>query len=380
MSAYFVSTTGNDSNPGTSEGSAKRTIQAGVNLVSAGDTLYVRGGTYDEHPLLTSKNGTDLNSGIITISAYPAESVLVMPSSNGPGYVMFCQDCSYLQFVNMIMDGSNVGGTVLGLNYHAGNNNHHIRVKGNEIRNCGWPNRSGLSGGASQNHNGITGSGPGTEILNNNIHHNHKGIYGSQGLIDGNVIHTNWSYGVHFSGGPEIGSGFVTITRNRVHSNGQSGFARSGPQPWFGDGIGIFYPTNGPTYVFNNLVYGNYSSGIRSQYQANGGPNGAVVHIYNNTVYGNHCKDSELVVMRGIWGGDQAVTTHIRNNISYLNGGTNISNETAGQTDHNLAGVDPLFLDVGGGDFRLKDSSPAIGAGADLSAFFSTDFFGNTRN
>src|SRR5437016_2111645 len=45
--AFYVSTTGSDSNPGTVT-SPWRTIQHASNSVQAGDTVYVRGGVYNE--------------------------------------------------------------------------------------------------------------------------------------------------------------------------------------------------------------------------------------------------------------------------------------------------------------------------------------------
>jgi len=44
---YYVSTTGNNSNNG-SLSSPWQTIQFGVNQLSAGDTLFIRGGNYPE--------------------------------------------------------------------------------------------------------------------------------------------------------------------------------------------------------------------------------------------------------------------------------------------------------------------------------------------
>src|SRR3989304_7823076 len=45
---YYVSTTGNDTNNGTSEGTPFRTIQKGANVAQAGDTVLVKAGTYNE--------------------------------------------------------------------------------------------------------------------------------------------------------------------------------------------------------------------------------------------------------------------------------------------------------------------------------------------
>jgi len=53
---YYVSTSGYDSNPGT-QSNPFRTIQHACDVVNPGDTVYVRGGTYNEHITLT-RSGT----------------------------------------------------------------------------------------------------------------------------------------------------------------------------------------------------------------------------------------------------------------------------------------------------------------------------------
>lgn len=68
---YYVSTTGNDGSAGT-ERRPFRTIQKAANMVSAGDTILIRGGTYQER-VTVKKSGTPGN--IITFQNYPGESV-----------------------------------------------------------------------------------------------------------------------------------------------------------------------------------------------------------------------------------------------------------------------------------------------------------------
>ncbi len=68
---FFVSPDGDDVNPGTKE-SPKKTIRLVVNQLGAGDTLYLRGGTYHEEVLIIDLNGTaDLP---IVIMAYQDET------------------------------------------------------------------------------------------------------------------------------------------------------------------------------------------------------------------------------------------------------------------------------------------------------------------
>jgi len=75
---YFVRTDGNNAcngavdAPGSSGNCAKRTIQAGINLAFAGDTVIVHAGSYAE--TLTSRNNGSSDS-LITFKAYTGEVV-----------------------------------------------------------------------------------------------------------------------------------------------------------------------------------------------------------------------------------------------------------------------------------------------------------------
>ena len=69
---YYVATDGNDSNPGTlAEPFA--TIQKAADEMSAGDTCYIRTGSYHETATMQSKNGTAANP--ITFTNYQDEVV-----------------------------------------------------------------------------------------------------------------------------------------------------------------------------------------------------------------------------------------------------------------------------------------------------------------
>jgi hypothetical protein len=70
---YYVAPTGTDSNPGT-QSQPWQTIQKAADTLVAGDTVYVRAGTYEEQVI-------PLNSGsagnYITYAAYPGETVTI---------------------------------------------------------------------------------------------------------------------------------------------------------------------------------------------------------------------------------------------------------------------------------------------------------------
>src|SRR5215831_4933224 len=78
---YFVSTLGNDNNAGTLT-APWRTIQKAANTVKAGDTVRVRGGTYNE--IVTMKTSGTASSGYITFQNYPGENPIV----DGTGLVV----------------------------------------------------------------------------------------------------------------------------------------------------------------------------------------------------------------------------------------------------------------------------------------------------
>src|SRR5437764_297083 len=83
--AFYVSTTGSDSNPGTLS-SPWRTIQHAANSVQAGDTVYVRGGVYNESVNISVSGSA--TAGPIAFQTFPGEQAIVdvtglVPSTSG---------------------------------------------------------------------------------------------------------------------------------------------------------------------------------------------------------------------------------------------------------------------------------------------------------
>ncbi|MBU2947821.1 right-handed parallel beta-helix repeat-containing protein [Zobellia uliginosa] len=84
---YYVATNGDDNSTGTTIGSPFLTLEKGIAMLHAGDTLYIMGGTYrleglDEFSAndgaVISRKGTESNP--ITIMAYPNEDVTIKGS------------------------------------------------------------------------------------------------------------------------------------------------------------------------------------------------------------------------------------------------------------------------------------------------------------
>lgn len=82
--SYYVSTTGSDSNNGLSTGAPFLTIQKGLDSLLAGDTLYIRGGTYTAGG---SKRLMGSASKRITVRNYASEVVIIDTSVIVTGWV-----------------------------------------------------------------------------------------------------------------------------------------------------------------------------------------------------------------------------------------------------------------------------------------------------
>ena len=72
---YYVSSSGSDSNSGTSTSAPFRTFARAVKPLRAGDTLYIRGGTWTQQLDLMNTSGT--SSAWIKIAGYPGETVTI---------------------------------------------------------------------------------------------------------------------------------------------------------------------------------------------------------------------------------------------------------------------------------------------------------------
>jgi hypothetical protein len=71
---YYVAIDGNDSNPGTVD-QPWATIQYAADTMVAGDTLFIRGGTY--HQNIRTSNDGNTSDGFITFAAYEGETPII---------------------------------------------------------------------------------------------------------------------------------------------------------------------------------------------------------------------------------------------------------------------------------------------------------------
>lgn len=254
---YYVATTGNNNNAGT-EASPWLTVFKAVDTMVAGDTTYVRAGTYTETSELRFKrSGTA--SAPITLSAYPGEAPVI-------------------RFANRTLGTSRISiWNASGYNVATG----WIVIQGLTLTNMGV-------GVRMYSAHDIT-------IRNNKIYDNHyHGILGAgiRVLIEKNIIHQNGEFA-------DCAAGIVTC--NKDH--------------------GIYLSGNNNT-VINNVIYNNLSYGIQLNANAVHDPTVHATTEYSsasgwiiasNTIAYNKYRSGIVV-----WG-SKATNARIENNIIYEN-------------------------------------------------------------
>jgi parallel beta-helix repeat protein len=253
---YYVATTGNNDNPGT-QAQPFRTIQKGLDTLRAGDTLYLRGGKYNEGIRHSKKqpvpSGTSWTNPV-TIAGYPGENVTLR---GGVSLMTYGDSLRYLVFDNLSLDGRGF--------YVRGPEAQHIRFQNSEVKN-------------SPTH-GIQGYDAAyIEFINLKVHDNgstrlHHGFYVAMQhmLIDGCDIYNNSGYGIHIydrNCTTYDCADNTTIRNNSIHDNRAE------------NGVVLGYGSN---IVFsNNLIYNN-PSGVAVRY---GKPTN--IQIDGNTIYNGH--------------------------------------------------------------------------------------------
>lgn len=211
---FFVSTTGNDANPGTSA-SPWRTIQHAANTVHAGDTVQVQGGVYNES--VTISGSGNATSGYITFQSAPGQTAIL----DGTGVT--------------VAKGQQFGLFTL-------RTNSYIVIQGFEIRNFQSSTSNAVPVGID-----FEGSGSNVEILNNHIHNIVQtlntcnsanalamAIYGTQApaaisniTISGNELDhntTGCSENMSLDGNVQ----YFAVTKNLVHDNDNIGIDNIG--------------------------------------------------------------------------------------------------------------------------------------------------------
>jgi parallel beta-helix repeat protein len=367
----------NDANAGTSPTSPKCTLNAGVNALGAGDTLLIRGGTYNpgalgQHGTGTIVSGTSAANPTI-IAAFPGETVWLEGHNAGitlvssEAFIVFDRiNISKIGFGNQSAfftdgpvhdirfqnadvvdtDTGTFGETESGMLVHGGRGGtYNITFTGSRFHGATW----------------------------------YAFYWGARNtIIDNNDIYNNRSFGLHiFSSGANDVQDNI-IRNNRIHDNGF--FDHNGKR-----GCGVLVANGARNLVYNNFVYGN-ACGIQVDFRC------IDCAAYNNTLWNNVDTNIDVPNQSGDSSGVQ-----IKNNLSVYNGTGNAFQDAGPSTTfaNNLCNVSGLGCAVVGNPqlvnpsgapgtpehlaFALQPGSPAIDAGTNLGGIFQTDAIGSAR-
>ena len=403
---YYVAPSGNDNNPGTAA-YPWRTIQKAANTMVAGDTVYIRAGTYPEQ-VIPQNSGSAGQP--ITYAAYPGETAtldgsgVTLPDDlvglfhvSGKNYIVV----SGLRVINAGPHANNAGILV--------NDSSHITVEQNSTYNT-VSSGIGVWGGDHITIDGnvvehactdiwqeclTVASTDVFEIKNNEVFDcQEEGIdvkdNASNGQVYRNHVHDVGAIGIYIDAWDRH-THDIAVFQNRIHHVSEyNGIALASEMGGLLENIAIY----------NNVVYQNHYVGLDVSVNDSGSPDGTHpmrnLTIVNNTFYDNG---------RDAWGGGilvdnpDAENVVIRNNICSQNFYFQILVNPVVPTqtltvDHNLidgyqgtegeiygdAPVtgDPQFVNPSGGNFHLRPDSPAIDAGSATDAP-AEDFDGRAR-
>jgi hypothetical protein len=399
---FYVSTTGNDGTGTGTFANPWRTINHGLPLISSGQTLWVRGGTYNEaicnqsepscgSPIivpsgtsLTATNGVFLNAPVL--ASYPGETATIQ-GGNGQAEVQldnFTTVLHHFVFDRLTLDAiNNTNAGISGALYLAGGT-HDIVFQNGEIKN-GWVNCIQTS-----INNSTIGNYSGLQILNSHVHdcglnpaQSNSG-YPFYAISDGNILQGSeldhgHGYGYHLNNCPTQSVNNQVID-NRIHDNQIT--VAGGASSSFG--VALLCSTG--TRVVNNLIYNNGQSGACGGCQAGGifdTTNSIGDVLLNNTIFNN----TEECILFQSYGG----TNTAENNLCWHNGSgiidaggtgspsliTNLNpvNQTTGS-----GGSDPLFVNPGLSppDLHIQSGSPAR-TGGTTNVIAAVDFDGVAR-
>ncbi|HEY7543447.1 MAG TPA: PKD domain-containing protein, partial [Blastocatellia bacterium] len=378
---YYVSTTGNNNNPGT-EQLPWQTIQYAVDHVSAGDSIIVASGTYAGCRI--TRSGT--SNSPCTLKAAAGAEVLINSLSPANRHQSLIEIENFDAVVSYwIIDGFEVAnGARYGIDLrntdHVTVQNcraHGSRLTGIFLAFCYYP--------LIQNN----------ESYSNGEHGIYQSNSGDNPTIRGNNLHHNFAAGLHMNGDRNFTPGdgiisFALVEKNIVWENGVGG------------GSGINCDGVSDSIIRNNLLYNNRASGI-SLYAIDGAEGSSRNRVYNNTIVmpsnGRWC----INIPPSAEGQPNPTGNKIKNNILYnahsFRGAITIySNSVSGfESDYNIivprfstddgdtnmnlsqwqargydlhsvaATPDQLFIDPAALNFRLKPSSAALDFGVALA-------------
>jgi parallel beta-helix repeat protein len=208
---YCVSTTGDNTNPGT-QTESWRSIQFGVDNPLPGDTLVVQDGVYDEQITLSS-SGTEVNP--LTIKAVNQGQAVI--DAQGHDYGLHIKGSSYLFIQGFAIEGAQVANVLITGDVS------HTSVHECDIRDSQIGIQVGCSGACENRQQG------GDNVVSNSkIHDNeHEGLYFYDGqfTLRGNEIYSNGHSGLVMTSTEDN----WLIEENIIRDNGHQASRKNSP-------------------------------------------------------------------------------------------------------------------------------------------------------
>ncbi|MDE2172757.1 MAG: right-handed parallel beta-helix repeat-containing protein, partial [Patescibacteria group bacterium] len=359
---YYVSPSGNDSNPGTIS-APFLTVQHAADLVNAGDTIIIRAGTYNGFHI--SRIVGTANAPL-TIQAYPGEHPVILGNDNGHGFsdevysynssdgLYYLVPTGYLTVSGLEFTGATSAGAleiaaaqhVTVRNNTFDNNNlddilidssQYVTIDGNLFHDSG----SYVPADGRYEGHAIYMTGQHDTITNNVFYNIHANYAVQAAAYNSGSTKCVWCY--------RIPAGFGYVDDWTIANNTFAASSASTPAVVLWDG------GNGGTggdvsnvRVVNNIFYNN-DGGVEFYRDGTGAAMNTGLNVYNN-----------------LWLNTPTTTSFI----------VNQANATYTATANTQA--DPLFVNPQGHDFHLTSGSPAIDTGIALSQV-TTDMDGVTR-
>lgn len=368
---YYVATTGNNSNPGTSS-EPWRTVAYAVSQMVAGDTTYVKDGTYNEGSISFRKSGTSTQP--IKLLAYPGHAPKIhfikgllqglQLAENSDRIAIFNPTNYKLPIGWITIEGFELENGREGIKIYTG---HDITIRRNYIHNNG---------------HGVLGNGTRVLFDRNRFIHNGQFDYCDQGYASA----CNGDHGIYFNGSN------VTVTNNIFSDNLTSGIQVNGTGR-YDSSIHA-----GPEYVEvnnwvianNTFAYTSHSSGLILWSRIRN------VRVENNIFYENRQKNNggQAISFAAGFVTHKSSGNQIRNNLAYATapGGTAFFNNPGGAVEGveytqsgNVVNVrNPGFVNApstvpASSNFALTERSPAIDGGLPLTEITTTSFDGTPR-
>jgi hypothetical protein len=299
---FYVSTTGSDSNAGSSA-APWRTIQKAVNTLAAGQIALVRGGTYTENVSM-GRGGT--SSAPITIKNYPGEKPVIHAASSASDNMPLhlTSGAQYVRFQGLTFDGATGSSTT---NIYADGTSHDIEFSNCEDRNSA---RQGFFSERSTAR---------IQIIDCYFHDN-----GGKGPIQlDHQIYIEGSY-------------HAIINNLLVRAPN-------------GNGIQV-YPSNDNITIAGNTINSVFRDGIIV------GSDGSTTT--NNAMVVNNIITNARSGVVTYWGGSQGSGNVARNNLAYNTSDTPFSG--SGMTFSNNMTADPMYTAPGSDNYRPQSASPAL--------------------